>query len=158
MADLAKVHKVIEASIDPAQLRRIHVNARANGEAAVAEAAFRRLISLVPAARPGTLEHDFWAMVNAFEFILTEEAGKTTRLSRTRQKVARDGVPRTLSDWATAPAETEGFRMLMGRALPELTGEAIVLRHPEAFGAEVVAAARARLVANAVDLAALGLA
>lgn len=39
--------------------------------------------------------------------------------------------------------------------MPELTGETIVLRHAGQFGAEVVAAARRRLEAAGIDIAAL---
>jgi hypothetical protein len=45
--------------------------------------------------------------------------------------------------------------MLLERKMPELTGEAIVLRHAGQFGAEVVAAARRRLEATGIDIAAL---
>ena len=69
-------------------------------------------------------------MVQAFEYTLSEERGKNTRLSRTRQKVAKAGVVQTLSDWAAGSQETKGFRMLLERGMPEFTGEAITLRHP----------------------------
>jgi NAD(P)-dependent dehydrogenase (short-subunit alcohol dehydrogenase family) len=45
--------------------------------------------------------------------------------------------------------------MLLERNMPELTGEAIVLRYARQFGAEVVAAARRRLEAAGTDVAAL---
>jgi hypothetical protein len=127
-------------------------NARARGESALADAAFRKLISLVPSEHPGTVEHDFWQTVHAFEYLLTEEREKTTRLSRTRQKVARVGVVQTLKDWALSGKETDGFRMLLDRGMPELTGEAIVLRHPGNFDPEVLAAARQRLSDAGVDM------
>jgi hypothetical protein len=100
----------------------------------------------------GTVEHDFWQTVHAFEYLLTEEREKTTRLSRTRQKVARVGVVQTLKDWALSGKETDGFRMLLDRGMPELTGEAIVLRHPGNFDPEVLAAARQRLSDAGVDM------
>jgi hypothetical protein len=101
------------------------------------------------------VEHDFWQTIHAFEHVLSEERGKTTRLSRTRQKVARAGVVQTLHDWAMSAKSTDGFDMLLERNIPELTGEAIVLRHALQFGAEVVAAAKRRLEAADIDLATL---
>jgi hypothetical protein len=101
------------------------------------------------------VEHDFWRTINAFEFALTEQRGKTTRLSRTRQKVARLGVLQTLNDWAFVKGETTGFSMLLEMQMPELTGEAIVLRHQDQFTPEVIAAARQRLVDAGVDITTL---
>ncbi|WP_027155600.1 hypothetical protein [Mesorhizobium sp. WSM2561] len=57
--------------------------------AAIAEAAFRRLVAVLPKEKPGSIEHDFWQTIQGFEMILSDERGKTTRLTRTRQKVAR---------------------------------------------------------------------
>ena len=61
----------------------------------------------------------------------------------------------TLIDWALDTKQTDGFRMLLERDMPELTGEAIVLRHPSRFEAAVAFAARARLEASGVDVAAV---
>lgn len=94
-----------------------------------------------PKEKPGTIEHDFWQTIHAFEHVLSEQRGGTTRLARTRQKVARVGEVQTLQDWAMSAKSTEGFTMLLERNMPVLTGEAIVLRHARRFAAEVVAAA-----------------
>lgn len=140
---------------DVDNLKSIIKNAHDRGASVVADAAFRKLVSLVPAEKPGTVEHDFWQTVHAFEYVLTEERRKTTRLSRTRQKVARVGVVETLKDWALSDKQTNGFKMLLERGMPELTGEAIVLRHPEHFDAHVQAAARERLAQAGVDVTVL---
>ena len=137
---------------DPEKLRTWIKNARNKHAEDVADAAFRKLISIVPSEQPGTVEHDFWQMINAFEYTLSQERGRTTRLSRTRQKITRDGVLQTLKEWAVAKRTTDGFEMLMERDMPELTGEAIVLRHPEKFDADVRSAARERLVRAGVDV------
>jgi hypothetical protein len=152
MVDHAKMVAFIAQCDDVGKLKSLLKNARARGESALADAAFRKLISLVPSEHPGTVEHDFWQTVHAFEYLLTEEREKTTRLSRTRQKVARVGVVQTLKDWALSGKETDGFRMLLDRGMPELTGEAIVLRHPGNFDPEVLAAARQRLSDAGVDM------
>ncbi|MGX5825998.1 hypothetical protein [Mesorhizobium sp. 43Arga] len=155
MTDVAKVLELIENCDDPDGLRSWIRNAREKGEPRVADAAFRRLVSVLPKEKPGTVEHDFWQTIHAFEHVLSEERGKTTRLARTRQKVARVGEVQTLQDWAMSAKSTDGFTMLLERNMPELTGEAIVLRHARRFGAEVVAAARQRLEIAGVDIAAL---
>lgn len=143
-----KIAAFIAKCEDADQLKTMIANARARGEDALALAAFRRLVLVSPAETPGTVEHDMWQTIFAFEHLLKEERGKTTLLARTRQKINRVGVVQTLTDWAEAKQETDGFRMLLERGLPELTGEAIILRHPQFFPRAAVEAARARLVAT----------
>ena len=150
----SKILSYVTTCDDKAKLKQLIVNAKAKGDKEVEAAAFRRYIAVAPAEKPGTLEYDFWQTIHAFELVLTEERGKTTRLSRTRQKVARSGVVATLEAWAQGK-ETEGFKMLMERGMPELAGEAIILRHPSCFSAETQAAAKEQLVKANVDPAAL---
>jgi hypothetical protein len=147
-----KILAFVERCADPGDLESLIRNATKLGNTVVAEAAFRRRVSLVPAESPGTVEHDFWQTIQAFEYSLSEERGKTTRLSRTRQKVAKVGVVQTLRDWAAGAQETAGFKMLLERGMPEFTGEAITLRHPEHFEPTTLEAARQRLTAAGVDL------
>jgi len=155
MPDHAKLIALIAASEDVAKLRTWIANARREKQNDIEEAAFRRLIEILPKEAPGTVEHDFWRTIHAFEHVLTQERGKTTRLARTRQKVARVGEIETLQDWAKATKSTDGFTMLLERNMPELTGEAIVLRHDDRFDAAVVSAARKRLEEAGVDVARL---
>lgn len=150
--DKDKILKMISECDDPKKLRTWIENARNKDNEEIAQAAFRRLISLVPSEQPGTVEHDFWQTIHAFEYALTEERERTTRLTRTRQKINRVGIIETLKDWALGDKETDGFKMLLERGMPELTGEAIVLRHPEKFSTDVQAAARQRLVEAGVDV------
>ena len=155
MSDPAKILDLIAICDDPEKLRSWITNARKAGDNRIADAAFRRLISVLPKEKPGTVEHDFWQTIHAFEHVLSEERGKTTRLARTRQKVTRVGEVQTLKDWALSSKSTDGFTMLLERNMPELTGEAIVLRHANQFGAEVLAAANMRLVQAGVDTSSL---
>ena len=122
------------------------------GVTVVADAAFRRLIEVLPEETPGSIEHDFWMTIHAFEEVLRDERGKTIRLSRTRQKIGRVGVKQTLIDFATSKAPTDGFNMLIERGLPELTGEALVLKHSESFDSDVQIAAKQRLQDAGVDI------
>jgi hypothetical protein len=96
MSDPAKILALIAICDDPEKLRSWITNARKGGDDRIADAAFRRLISVLPKEKPGAVEHDFWQTIHAFEHVLSEERGKTTRLARTRQKVARVGEVQTL--------------------------------------------------------------
>ena len=145
----------IAGTQDPAKLRRLRDAGRREGSARVEEAAFRRLVSVLPAEGEEGAEREFWRTIHVFEELLSDERGRTTRLSRTRQKIARVGEMRALADFATARDTGGGFDTLVERDLPELTGEAIVLRHRGRFGAEVVEAAEARLRGAGVDVEAL---
>ncbi|SNT24469.1 hypothetical protein SAMN04488078_107716 [Antarctobacter heliothermus] len=82
MADYSRVLEAIATSKDPKKLRRFQENAREKGVPEIVEAAFRRLLEILPDEVPGSVEHDFWKTIHAFEEILREERGKTVRLSR----------------------------------------------------------------------------
>lgn len=151
----ARILDLVSKCDDPEKLRTWIKNAREKGETQIVETAFRKLISILPKEQPGTVEHDFWQTIHAFEHVLSDERGRTTRLSRTRQKVAKVGEVQTLKDWALSSKSTDGFEMLIERNMPELTGEAIVLRHAERFSPEVVEAARQRLEEAGVEITAL---
>jgi hypothetical protein len=157
MKTKAEIIAQIEKCDDEKLLRNWIENARRKGETEVEEAAFKRLIQLLPKENPGTLEWDFWRTIHAFELTLTDENGRTTRLSRTRQKVQRVGVKQTLTDWALGKKETDGFTMLLERGMPELSGEAIILRHANEFDEEVRDAAQMRLTNAGVDTRKLSL-
>jgi hypothetical protein len=150
--NLSKIFTFIAHCEEPDKLRELIKNARARKQQDVADAAFKKLVSLVPSCERGTVAYDLWRTVYAFEHLLTEERGRTTRLARTRQKIARVGELQTLADWAIGSNETDGFRMLLERGLPELTGEAIVLRHATEFSANVVEAAKRRLCNAGVNI------
>ncbi len=152
MTDNSKAIAIIDSSSDPKQLRRFIENARRMNAPDVRVAAFRRLVEILPEEEPGSVEHDFWRSIHALEQVLLEERGKTVRLSRTRQKIARVGVMQTLRDFAVKKSPSQGFEMLLERGMPELTGEAVILRHTDLFDPEVIAAARTRLVAAGVDV------
>ena len=140
---------------DPAKLRALISNAKRQNSSSVYEAAFKELCLVLPSSNPGTVEHEFWQTIHAFEEILSEERGKTVRLSRTRQKIGRVGERKVLEDFARHSKATEGFEMLIARGLPEMTGEAIVLRFRHEFDEATVMAAQARLEGVGVKTSAL---
>ncbi len=106
--------------------------------------AFKRLCSLEGMAYDDPLERDFYDVLNAYEELLTEKHGRTTKASRTRQKLTNKGVEQCLIDWALGDS-TDGFRLLVEKGLPELTAEYLVVKHATRFPEVAVEAARERL-------------
>ncbi len=152
MPDYSNVLAIIHASDNPDQLRQFIENANRMDAKDVYAAAFRRLVEILPAADLEPVALDFWRSIHALEERLREERGKTVRLSRTRQKIGRVGVMKTLGDLALASSPSEGFDMLLERGMPDLTAEAVVLRHEREFEPQVVVAARQRLEGAGVEI------
>lgn len=134
----------IETCDDPVKLRQMAVNAASKGVREVERAARLRLYAVLPSEQPGTLEYDVWQSIHCLEDTLSLERGKTIRLSRTRQKIGRDGEHKTVADLILG-AQSEGFVMLVERNMPELTFEAVALKHTNRFEEPVIAAAKERL-------------
>lgn len=152
MTDHSKLIDIISLCTDSAKLRNWISNAERNGAEDVAEAARRRLIELEASLNVDSsnepLALDFWKSIIALEFVLSGERGKTIRLSRTRQKISRVGVQKTLSDLALQPTPSEGYFLLRDRDMLDLSAEAVILRFPNHFEENVLQAARARLETN----------
>jgi hypothetical protein len=148
-----KIIQLIQACSDVAKLQNWIKNAEREGAAEVSDAARRRLIEVTAATCVDDVSDplvlDFWKSITALEFALSEERGKTIRLSRTRQKIARVGVQKTLADLALQTKPSDGYFLLRDRDMLDLSAEAVVLRFPNRFEEEVVEAARARLEADA---------
>lgn len=111
-------------------------------------AAFRRLCELSGQEHDDPLVLDFWRAIAAAEEVLREQRGKTVRLSRTRQKIARVGVHKTVEDLAMAKEPSDGFAILTEAGLGDLTAEYLVIKHASKFSPGAITAARDRL-ANA---------
>lgn len=146
---------------DPATLqdanlvRNLMKNAERAGRADLVLQCQLRLAEIAGQKYDDQLEREFWTAVSAAEEISTQKNGRTTRLSRTRQKEKRVGVVQCLTDWALDPGTSQGFAILVDGGRPELTGEAIVLRNAEKFSTQAVDSARAKLKARGVDLSGL---
>lgn len=136
---------------DAQKLRSLIDNARRLKSLVVERAAFARLCIVQPQSDVGSVEHDVWQSIHALEEMHRLSRGKTIRLTRTRQKIARDGEIQTVADLALKPDASQGFIDLIALGHPELTFEAVVIRHPAMFTETVQSAARLRLGASGIN-------
>ena len=134
----------IEQMADRDALRNLMENAKRLERDDIYWLAFKRLCSLEGMAYDDPLERDFYDVLNAYEELLTEKHGRTTKASRTRQKLKNKGVEQCLIDWALGDL-TDGFKLLVEKGLPELTAEYLVVKHATRFPEVAVKAARERL-------------
>jgi hypothetical protein len=134
----------IEKCDDPDKLAQVAANAAHQGYSELEKAALLKLYSILPKHDKETVEHDVWQSVYALEGELKRERGKTVLLSRTRQKIDRDGELKTVSDLVAGKA-SKGFAMLIERGMSQRTFEALTLRHPDDFDEETRAHAAKRL-------------
>jgi hypothetical protein len=145
-------------AFDPARLTtqtealQLMKNAERLGRRDVYDAAFRRFCELSGAAADSDVLKDVWKVISAFELLMTERNGRTTRAARTRQKLDRDGPVKLVSDLALRPIPSEGFVTLVENGMADLTFEHIAIRHPDKFGQDVIASARRRLESAGVVL------
>src|ERR1700754_2264659 len=131
---------------DPKLLRNLLENASRAGRDDLVLQCQIRIAKLAGAQYQTPLEREFWAAVAAAEELASQKNGRKTLLNRTRQKVKRVGIKKCLEDWAFHKGTTQGFDILVQGGHPELTGEAIVVRHASEFSEDAVTAARQRLV------------
>ncbi len=139
------MRKPIDDYTDREALRTLMANAKRLGEKEVWRGAFQRLCALEGRDQTDPLHRDFYETLAAYEQLLTDKNGRTTKASRTRQKLKNKGVVQCLEDWAISTTPTEGFGLLIENGLVKLTGEFLVLKYPDRFSALAVATARARL-------------
>ncbi|MEZ0259752.1 MAG: hypothetical protein ACAH80_02005 [Alphaproteobacteria bacterium] len=140
---------------DPDEIRTVMDNAKSKNRMDVYWVAFRRFCEVGGKDYSEPLYQDFYAMLAAYESLLTEKNDRKTPASRTRQKLARHGVQKCLEDWAMSKTATQGFTLLVENKMPQYTAEAVVVKHADKFPQEVVAAAQKRLIANGVDISSL---
>ena len=143
------VFRLIGESTDAKKLGNWIENARREGAKDVEVAAINRLIEVSAKVNhddaDSPLVLDFWKSITALEFALSDERGKTIRLTRTRQKIARVGVKQTLADLAVSPKPSEGFFLLKERNMLDMSAESVILRHAHEFEQTVLDAAQTRL-------------
>ncbi len=144
--------KPISEYTDSTALRNLMANAKRLERDDVWWEAFRRLCALEGMDQADPLHRDFYETLAAYEELLTEKNGRTTRASRTRQKLKNKGLVQCLEDWAVSSAPTEGFELLIQNGLAELTGEYLVLKYPDHFSDKAITAAKTRLSEHGVSV------
>jgi hypothetical protein len=83
-------------------------------------------------------------MILAVEEIRRQVRGRKSPMNRLRPKIEREGERAALEYLALH--ESDGFREVLEYGLPELSAEAIVIRHGEpTFSAKALRSARERL-------------
>ena len=120
-------------------------NAKRLGRHDVYQIALRQLCRVEGRNIDDPLEAEFAIVMRALEEALTEEAGRTKRLNRTRQKLGRVGVRQTLADLALKPRPSLGFIKLVEFDMADMSAEALILKYRDEFEQDVVEAARKRL-------------
>jgi len=129
--------------------------ARARNLPEVYNAVFKRFCELTGAANDDPsdpLIADFYKTLAAYEQLLTEKNERNTAASRTRQKISNKGVHQSLIEWTRGKSETNGFKLLVEKGLPEYTGEYLVVRYADRFPADVVNLATERLQMHGIAL------
>ena len=111
------------------KLRNWMTNAKRLGRDDVYRAALRQLCRVEGRDIDDPLESEFAIVMRALEEALTAEAGTTKRLNRTRQKLDRVGVRKTLADLALKPKPSLGFIKLLEFGMADMSAEALILKH-----------------------------
>ncbi len=94
-------------------------------------------------------ERECLEAIYAYERVLTERNGRTTRASRTWQMIKRHGIIQAVERAVNRPVETVGYTALLEMGLEDYAFEAVILRHPEHFSKESVEHSRERIKTTA---------
>jgi hypothetical protein len=137
---------------DSDRLRNWMKNAKRLRRNDVYQVALRQLCRVEGRNIDDPLESEFATVMRALEEALTEEAGKTKRLNRTRQKLDRVGVRQTLADLALKPTPSLGFVKLVEFNMADMSAEALILKYRDQFDQHVVDAAGKRLREHGIQL------
>jgi hypothetical protein len=93
------------------------------------------------------IEQECWEAVYAYERTLYKKHGKAQKAAYTRRMIRERGVVPAVEHTVLKKGETSGYRALLAEGMQDMAFEAVVLRHPEAFGEAAVTQSRERLTA-----------
>ena len=129
---------------DKQQLLNLISNSKRLGREDIKNNALKRLCELEGVNVNEPLERDFFQVLAAYEYMLTEKNGRTTKATRVRQKLKNKGLKQCLVDWTLGP-NTQGFEQLIEQGLSELTAEYLVVKYSNEFSKDIVMAAEQKL-------------
>jgi len=138
---------------DPEKLRKLMANAVRLGYDDLAFNCQMRIAELAGAEHEKGVERAFWTNLVAAEEFRTFENGRATKLVNVRTRHRKFGAVRVLSEQMMTPDLSSGFDKLVAHGRVDLTGEAVVINHEEAFSVDVVNAARKKLMDHGVAVA-----
>jgi hypothetical protein len=141
---IAFPRKAPELEDDADKLRKIMVNAYRMGEVEYAERAKRRVWELHKVGNTD-LDQRFGEIIAAYETFLSDRNDRTTRATRTWQKVRNKGVKQAIIEWVTSKQERQGFIDLVEAGYGQFTIEALVVSMADEFDDFVRIAAYKRL-------------
>jgi hypothetical protein len=95
------------------------------------------------------IEADGFASVYAHEAMLSHRNGKRMRSSKTWQDIKSRGIVAAITKIVSRASQTDTRSELRAIGLEDLSFEAFVLRHEDAFGPEAVQLAKDRLAVAA---------
>jgi hypothetical protein len=83
--------------------------------------------------------------IYAYEHLLTEKNGRTTRATRTWQMIERHGIIESVNRVVARKDDSMGYRTLKEKGMGDFAFEAVVLRYPDIFSDEAVQHAKERI-------------
>ncbi len=131
----------------PKDCEQFAINVEARGKPELARAARRRAIELRALEHNAHSDPEREALqaVYAYERVLSENAGKKIKATRTWQMIKRYGLILAVEHVVSRRKEAKGYTALVKMGMEDMAFEAVVVRHPEVFSGEAVERSRARL-------------
>ncbi len=112
-----------------------------------AEIALRRAVELRAEQYHATspAERECVQAVYAYERAMWKQRGKPVKASRTWQMIKRRGIIPAVEYIVNKPEEFPGYTILVEMGMRDMAFEAVVLRHPQHFSEQAIAASQLRL-------------
>jgi len=113
----------------------------------LAQKARRRAVELRAISYKSTseVELELLKALYAYEEVLSDKNKRKTSASRTWQMIKRHGLIHAAERAVDRKIEPAGYKVLVEMGMQDLTFEAVIVRYPESFNADVVSRAKERL-------------